>query len=175
MQRHMKHYLVTTAIAFSAMITHAQSTGASPPSPVQPGAPVTTSAPSVAAPTAAVPEKVNLPSLKDDPKFWSDRVKTRAQQRWALIVEKKFLDSYDFLTAASKSFVASAQYSANLERTNYTEGTVSDVVCEAEACRVDIRGFVDLRVPRIPKAVRTPVFFVERWVVEDGEPRLLSR
>ena len=171
----MKHYLATTAIAFSAMITHAQSTGAPPPSAAQLGAPATTTVSSVASPTAAASEKVNLPSLKDDPKFWSDRVKTRAQQRWTLIVEKKFLESYDFLTVASKSFVASAQYAANLERTNYTEGTVSDVVCEAEACRVDIRGFVDLRVPRIPKPVRTPVFFLERWVVEDGEARLLSR
>ena len=145
--------------------------------------PAAPSAPAATAPAASAEKNVSLPTaalanppaLKDDPKYWADRVKARAQQRWQLIIDKKYGESFDYLTIASKGFTTQDQYAAQTASANYAEATVHEVVCEPESCRAEIRAFVDLRVPRMPAPIRTPLFLNERWIVEDGEARLLRR
>ena len=123
--------------------------------------------------SATLPTKT--PTLKEDSKYWAERVKTRSQARWQLLAEKKYAETHVYLSAASKSFLPLEQYSAYMAGANYADGSVGDVECNDESCTAVVLAFALQRIPRVPQQIRTPLQIRERWIVEDGEAHLLQR
>jgi hypothetical protein len=165
MQRNLRHY---SAVALASLCLNAAQAQSVTPATVAQTAPLQTEANSAVSVTKA-------PTLKEDPKFWAQRIKARAQARWQLIAEKKFAESHVYLSAASKSFLPVDQYSANIASANYADGSVGEVDCQEDACTAIVLAFALQRIPRIPQQIRTPLQIRERWIVEDGEAHLLQR
>ena len=114
-------------------------------------------------------------TLKEAPALWAEQVKTRAQERWQLIAEKKYGESHAFLSTASRAFQPRDEYSANVAAAQYSDAIVNEAVCADETCTAVVTVFVLQSIPRVPQKVRTPIQIRERWIVEDGDAYLLQR
>lgn len=165
MQRTSRHNFALLLAVFCLNAAHAQG--------VSTGAEVQSAPQQADAKPVASPAKV--PTLKANPTFWADRVKTRSQARWQLISDKKYAETHIYLSAASKSFLPVEQYSAYLAGASYADGSVGDVECNDESCTALVMAFALQRIPRVPQQIRTPLQIRERWIVEDGEAHLLQR
>ena len=167
MQRTSRHNFALILVALCLNAAHAQGAGSGVGAVAQPVLQQTDLK------LAAVP--TTAPTLKEDPKYWAERVKTRSQARWQLLAEKKYAETHVFLSGASKSFLPLEQYSAYMAGANYADGSVGDVECNDDSCTVVVLAFVLQRIPRVPQQIRTPLQLRERWIVEDGEAHLLQR
>lgn len=125
-------------------------------------------------PVVASPAPADPPPLKAGSTFWQDRIKARATERWALIANKNYEESYAYLSEASRAFTGISLYQSQLFSNHYVGGAVEAVECDAAICNVSIMANVNHRIPKIgTRLIVVPLR--ETWIVEKGDAWLLRR
>ncbi len=152
-------------------------TAASSPLPAvnaAPSAPVAAASAEAAAAVLALEPLKNPPSLSDNPAFWVDRVKARAQLRWNLIATKEFDKSYELLSAASQAFVSKALYNSQLTSNRFQSATIEAAECQSQSCSISMIAMMELNIPKVGSRT-VPIVQREIWIVEKGDAWLLRQ
>ena len=132
-------------------------------------APAATSSPATGSSAVAA-----TPQAIVDKARWEARVLERARARWALIVEKRFDDAYNYLTETGKALLSKEQHAAQLDRFGYLDGVVDKAECSAAVCTVKARGTITIKIPRIGSRPQQ-LFLDESWVLIGDEMWLLQK
>ncbi len=114
------------------------------------------------------------PNLKENRALWEQRSRARANERWALIKEKRFEQAHAYFSPASAQGFTPEMLSINIRNLNASEGTVDRVECTEEKCEVWVNVSITLRIPRVGNKQQL-VPLREDWVIEKNEFHLLRR
>lgn len=91
------------------------------------------------------------------------RVWKRAQARWDALVARKLDDAYAFITPAGRSTMPVETYRGRVNPEFWRKVTVTKVVCEADACDVNVN--IEFTVLNMPLSNEV----TEKWLLVDGE------
>jgi hypothetical protein len=113
-----------------------------------------------------------LPTFKENPKFWETRVVERANQRWAHVRAGEFAKAHALYTEASRRNFTAADFERQIKQTQMNDGVAESAECTVEFCEVALSVKLTLRIPRVGNKQQTAPFR-ERWVIENGDIYLL--
>jgi hypothetical protein len=98
----------------------------------------------------------------------------RSTARWKALTDKRFDESFAFLSDASKLGTSAGEYGAAMQRMGYAAATVESATCDAGVCIVNSKITLPIGVRNVGARLQTlPV--EERWIVNNGELWLIRR
>ena len=119
---------------------------------------------------------VGTSTLGENPPIFDvqKRAIERSTARWKALTDKRFDESFAFLSDASKIGISVSEYSAAMQRMGYTKATVNDAVCEQDVCIVKST----ITLPIVVRGVGARVHALpveERWIVNNSDLWLIRR
>jgi hypothetical protein len=120
---------------------------------------------STTAPTAAL----------NTPEALQKRAMERSTERWKALTDKRFDDSYGFLSEASKATVTAAEYTGAMRRMGYTAAVIESATCDDQGvCIVKSKITLPIFVRNVGARLQTlPV--EERWIMNSRELWLIRQ
>jgi hypothetical protein len=103
---------------------------------------------------------------------WPTLVKARAEARWKLIASDNYEAAMQYFTVASAKGYNASMLSNVWKPLRPTGAIASDVSCDGEVCSATMNTSISVKLPRVGFRQQT-VPLVERWVLENGEFRLI--
>lgn len=102
------------------------------------------------------------------------RVIERAAARWKALTDKRFEDSFGYLSEASRVGTNAGEYAAAMQRMGFVDAIVESAKCEEGVCTVKSNITLPIFVRNVGARLQTlPV--EERWIVNNGELWLIRR
>ncbi len=92
----------------------------------------------------------------------------RSTARWKALTDKRYGDSFDFLSDASKLGITASEYGAAMRRMGVVAATTEGATCDADSCTVK-------SIVTLPIAIRNvgarlqKLSAEERWILNNGE------
>lgn len=103
-----------------------------------------------------------------------ERAAQRAGDRWKALIDKRFEESFAFLSEASRAGYTAAEYAAAMRRQGILAATVEDVQCQEQICSVRVRVSLPVAVKGVGRRLQSlPV--EEQWVLTNGELWLIRK
>ena len=97
------------------------------------------------------------------PETTSQKVLTRAQQRWDALLKFDLNAAYGFISPAGRSTMTVEKYRPRVNSGFWRGAKAKDASCEAETC--DVIVLIDITV----EGVKTSVPVKEVWILEAGQ------
>lgn len=98
----------------------------------------------------------------------------RAKARWARIVEKKFEDTFEFFTPASRRGLTKDDYARRMNTLNVRAAEVVSAECKDGTCTVTVNLTIAQRLPRVGE-VPHQIPSEEHWTWSEGQLGLIRR
>ncbi len=115
-----------------------------------------------------------VPTIEEDSAYWEAKAKAAAEQRWFQIAADNYDAAYAAFTEASKVAYTSSDLRSHWGQFRPRGGTVDSVKCSQELCTVRVLVSLSVRIPRVGlKQQQVP--FIEGWIVEGGDMRLIRK
>ena len=110
------------------------------------------------------------PSVFDPEK----RAVERSAARWKALTDKRFNDSFGYLSEASRVGTNAGEYASAMQRMGFVAAVVEGAKCEDGVCTVKSNVTLPISVRNVgPRLQTLPV--EERWIVNNGELWLIRR
>ncbi len=98
----------------------------------------------------------------------------RSAARWKALTDKRFEESFSFLSEASKVGTNMGEYAASMQRMGFVAANVVGATCEESVCTVTSNVTLPVFVRNVGARPQT-VPVEERWIVNNGELWLIRR
>lgn len=98
----------------------------------------------------------------------------QSKQRWALVLNGKFPETYDFLTPSSQRGITREDYGRRIASLRIRAADVISSQCDAGSCVVRVTLGIGQMVPRVGE-VPHQLPFEERWMWSEGKLGLIRR
>ena len=103
-----------------------------------------------------------------------ERASKRSSERWKALIDKRFEDSFAYLSEPSRAGITAAEYGAAMRKLGVLAATVEDVQCQDQLCTVHTRISLPIAVKGVGRRLQTlPV--EEQWIVSNGELWLIRK
>jgi hypothetical protein len=93
-----------------------------------------------------------------------DLAKTRALERWELLIKADRSAAYEYLSKGSKRVITRSDFVNRMSKTTFRTAKVEGVECQQELCKVTVRFTYDH--PMMKGVGNTAQ---EDWIIEDGQ------
>jgi hypothetical protein len=130
-----------------------------------------------AASSASVPAQpggIAMPATKPSDAEMAELAKRLAKARWALITERKFEDTFDFLTPSSQLGLNRVDYGRRISTLRVKVANVQSAECQNDVCVVKLELSLSQVVPRVGEVPHI-LPSDERWSWADGRLGLIRR
>jgi hypothetical protein len=102
------------------------------------------------------------------------RALERSAARWKALTDKRFEESFAFLSEASRVGTTPSEYAAAMQRMGFVAATNDEVSCEETLCILKTKVTLPVFVRNVGARLQT-IPIEEHWIVNNGELWLIRR
>ena len=92
----------------------------------------------------------------------------RSTTRWKALTDKRYSDSFNFLSEASRLGTTASEYGASMQRMGFVAAVVEGATCDASSCTVRANVTLPIAVRNVGTRLQT-LPGEERWILNNGE------
>ncbi len=96
------------------------------------------------------------------------RAVERSSARWKALTDKRYSDSFGYLSDASKLGITASEYGAGMQRMGVVAAVVEGATCDVDSCAVKSHVTLPIYIKNVGARLQT-LAAEERWVLNNGE------
>lgn len=113
-------------------------------------------------------------AVKVTPESLQARAVERSTARWKALTDKRFEDSFAFLSEASRAGITATEYGETMRRMGFLAATVEKATCTETLCTVRAQTTLPVMIRGVGRRLQTiPV--EEQWIPLNGELWLIRK